>query len=91
MNQSRYQNNKNEHLNNIQKKKKKKKLKKKKSCLKKKKNRYLRVKNSCLNIGKDRKAINVSINDMKKFEEKEISKRRAIGKKYLKQLAGLIN
>ena len=77
MNQSRYQNNKNEHLNNIQKKKKK--------------NRFLRVKNSCLNIGKDLKAINVSINDMKKFEEKEISKRRAIGKKYLKQLAGLIN
>lgn len=76
MNQSRYQNNKNEHLNNIQ---------------KKKKNRFLRVKNSCLNIGKDLKAINVSINDMKKFEEKEISKRRAIGKKYLKQLAGLIN
>ena len=75
MNQSRYQNNKNEHLNNIQ----------------KKKNRFLRVKNSCLNIGKDLKAINVSINDMKKFEEKEISKRRAIGKKYLKQLAGLIN
>lgn len=58
---------------------------------KKKKNRFLRVKNSCLNIGKDLKAINVSINDMKKFEEKEISKRRAIGKKYLKQLAGLIN
>ena len=76
MNQSRYQNNKNEHLNNIQ---------------KKKENRFLRVKNSCLNIGKDLKAINVSINDMKKFEEKEISKRRAIGKKYLKQLAGLIN
>ena len=76
MNQSRYQNNKNEHLNNIQ---------------KKKKSRFLRVKNSCLNIGKDLKAINVSINDMKKFEEKEISKRRAIGKKYLKQLAGLIN
>ena len=76
MNQSRYQNNKNEHFNNIQ---------------KKKKNRFLRVKNSCLNIGKDLKAINVSINDMKKFEEKEISKRRAIGKKYLKQLAGLIN
>ena len=76
MNQSRYQNNKNEHLNNIQ---------------KKKKTRILRVKNSCLNIGKDLKAINVSINDMKKFEEKEISKRRAIGKKYLKQLAGLIN
>ena len=76
MNQSRYQNNKNEHLNNIK---------------KKKKNRFLRVKNSCLNIGKDLKAINVSINDMKKFEEKEISKRRAIGKKYLKQLAGLIN
>ena len=76
MNQSRYQNNKNEHLNNIQ---------------KKKKNRFLRVKNSCLNIGKYLKAINVSINDMKKFEEKEISKRRAIGKKYLKQLAGLIN
>ena len=76
MNQSRYQNNKNEHLNNIQ---------------KKKKNRFLRVKNSCLNIGKDLKAINVSINDMKKFKEKEISKRRAIGKKYLKQLAGLIN
>ena len=76
MNQSRYQNNKNEHLNNIQ---------------KKKTNRFLRVKNSCLNIGKDLKAINVSINDMKKFEEKEISKRRAIGKKYLKQLAGLIN
>ena len=76
MNQSRYQNNKNEHLNNIQ---------------KKKKNRFLRVKNSCLNIGKDLKAINVSINDMKKFEEKKISKRRAIGKKYLKQLAGLIN
>ena len=76
MNQSRYQNNKNEHLNNIQ---------------KKKKNRFLRVMNSCLNIGKDLKAINVSINDMKKFEEKEISKRRAIGKKYLKQLAGLIN
>ena len=76
MNQSRYQNNKNEHLNNIQ---------------KKKKTRFLRVKNSCLNIGKDLKAINVSINDMKKFEEKEISKRRAIGKKYLKQLAGLIN
>ena len=76
MNQSRYQNNKNEHLNNIQ---------------KKKKTRILREKNSCLNIGKDLKAINVSINDMKKFEEKEISKRRAIGKKYLKQLAGLIN
>ena len=76
MKQSKKQKNKNEHLNNIK---------------KKKKNRFLRVKNSCLNIGKDLKAINVSINDMKKFEEKEISKRRAIGKKYLKQLAGLIN
>ena len=76
MNQSRYQTNKNEHLNNIK---------------KKIKNRFIRVKNSCLNIGKDLKAINVSINDMKKFEEKEISKRRAFGKKYLKQLAELIN
>ena len=37
-------------------------------------NRVLKAKNSSLKLGKDFEPINISVNDMSKFEEKELTK-----------------
>ena len=45
------------------------------------KTRILKVKKSRLKLKNDFKPINVSIDDMDKFEEKELTKKRAFAKK----------
>ena len=44
------------------------------------KNRILKVRNSPFELGKYFKPINISINNMDKFEEKEITKRQTFAK-----------
>ena len=46
-----------------------------------KKNKILKVKSSSLELEKYFKPINVSVDDMGKFEEKEITKKRTFAKK----------
>ena len=49
----------------------------------KKKNRFPKLKKNPLKLEKDFKPINVSVDDMDKFEEQEITKKRTFLKKAL--------
>ena len=55
------------------------------------KSRILMVRNSPFELGKYFKPINISINNMDKFEEKEINKEANLCKKHLVRLLRLIN
>ena len=56
-----------------------------------KKNRILKVKASPLELEKDFKPTKVSIDNMDKFEEKEVIKKRMFTKKHLVLLVQLLN
>ena len=54
-------------------------------------NRVLKVKNSPLELEQYFKPINVSIDNMDKFKEKEVTKKWLLAKKHLIELVLLVN